>query len=956
MPKLRSTVKRNLNRQVGLLFADVFTQQLNSSVHPYWYDHGVVHLLLGGESQQCVETLLAENYIWKRLSEAPKTKGYDIQKDYRIANAFCKAPSLQSWFEFLKESTSLLSRDNQFWARADIWHQLCDEVSVQNPFFEYRPDTSKWSAGQRILRRSQSPNEQWRIAVQGMAELLPDGIRGGSVHGDLIVVWGYQGAALVHASLEQEPLVLEAKHAMTRGATMWKGSILTWGEDGIIRQWDTNGGLIAEQDLEIPLQSFHWVDDTSVLVYPCSPWYDPDEDPEDGTIIHWDLEKGESIRVFEAHEGDSVQGLLLEGEHVLSWDRNGFIIQWSLLSGEVVNTIEAHSGSVVGLSRIDADRLISTGSEGKHRVWTSGKKKGKKLSGLSCYAGHIHVGEHIAAWDDEGGLSFHHIEQKKPIAVQHVHTSWIDGAMHWKDNIILTWTTNLTAIVQEPPDPAIRVWDIETGTLLGELHGHQEGIQQVCITDDGLVSSSTSSEIIYWGDPVQPSPKVWNGHSAPATMLLPLQKSLLLSADTGGVFFQTSLNDYVDLESIPRSLRRISTFLCGEHIISVSFEGQVDIFDRDGVWKHAFDIFEEHDEQGIPIPWYKRPFGKSAQVGIAHSDSSFWISQGDGGLKLWNLQGECLCTYEGHTKCISDMGVLDDGSLISLSWDNSAILWNADGSIRHHWTKFSSWTSAYFQVDHRIYIGDMDGTIRVFDVHTGKPIARLKGLKTWVLGFVALQDGRILAHGYDAKGIPIWMPDAQKKTKAQQIYKGHGVTTVSGVIQLRNGDCASYDHEGHIHVWDPNTCTTRWQYCVAKEVSESEAFALRQGILGVFELEDTLVVWTSGLRWFQLREGVVLVELSEEEVAWMYPQWLLLRQKNGNLRTNTGLNIAWPDGEGRRKKGQEERYARHVVYHSAGNKLQWHHHDTLKLECYDDEGMWISNTRGELIHIQQQST
>ena len=183
-------------------------------------------------------------------------------------------------------------------------------------------------------------------------------------------------------------------------------------------------------------------------------------------------------------------------------------------------------------------------------------------------------------------------------------------------------------------------------------------------------------------------------------------------------------------------------------------------------------------------------------------------------------------------------------------------------------------------------------------------------------------------------------------------YTGHGTTTVCGVFQRANGHCVSWDQDGYIHVWDPKTGAEIWQYCTAEAVSESESFSAKSSILGALEIGSDIVLWTAKLEWFCLREGELIERISEEEAAWYRPDWIAQRQSATSLRSSGAKSVAWPDGEGRRRCGQEDRFARNLIFHFGGEGVQWHYHDNVKIEQYDERGVWLSDARGDTFRVE----
>ena len=51
----------------------------------------------------------------------------------------------------------------------------------------------------------------------------------------------------------------------------------------------------------------------------------------------------------------------------------------------------------------------------------------------------------------------------------------------------------------------------------------------------------------------------------------------------------------------------------------------------------------------------------------------------DNTVKIWNTDGECLKTLEGHSDYVFSVAILGPDRIVSGSWDNTVKIWNTDG-------------------------------------------------------------------------------------------------------------------------------------------------------------------------------------------------------------------------------------------------------------------------------------
>ncbi len=187
-------------------------------------------------------------------------------------------------------------------------------------------------------------------------------------------------------------------------------------------------------------------------------------------------------------------------------------------------------------------------------------------------------------------------------------------------------------IVSASDDKTLKVWDLESGSMLKTLSGHTKGVRSVAITPDGkqIVSASWDNSLKVWDLESGRELKTLWGHS-----------------------------NYIEAVAITPD---------GKQIVSASWDNSLKIWDLES--GHELKTLLGHTDhvQAVTIT----PNGR--QVISASADES---------LKVWDLESGCeLKTLRGHDSHVRAVAITPDAKqAVSASADESLRIWDLDSGI-----------------------------------------------------------------------------------------------------------------------------------------------------------------------------------------------------------------------------------------------------------------------------------
>lgn len=171
---------------------------------------------------------------------------------------------------------------------------------------------------------------------------------------------------------------------------------------------------------------------------------------------------------------------------------------------------------------------------------------------------------------------------------------------------------------------------------------------------------------------------------------------------------------------------------------------------------------------------------------------------------------DALLTLEGHTSRVKYVTFSPDGKrLASASWDGTVKLWDvATGkeilTFKGHKAQLNIdqvWSVAFSPDGKWIASASYDQTVKLWDPVTGKELLSLKH-PDLVYSMAVSPNGKRLASGSRDKSVRVWDTATGKKLLT---LKGHTIGVVSIAFSPDGKRLASGDSDTSVKLWDPAT-------------------------------------------------------------------------------------------------------------------------------------------------------
>ncbi|WP_323260564.1 WD40 repeat domain-containing protein [Pseudanabaena galeata] len=484
----------------------------------------------------------------------------------------------------------------------------------------------------------------------------------------------------------------------------------------------------------------------------------------------------------------------------------------------------------------------------------------------------------------------------------------------------LSFSPDSKRIASTGKGKSVRIWDVESGKLIGKFYAHQDDILRVDFHPDGrrLLTGSKDGSVKLWDSDLGIELLTLNpknvGNNSPNKESGAIQDT---SFSPDGNLIVTAKNTTIALWDLQGNLLA-SAIAHDQELYGVKFHPngkQLLTSGRDQAVK-LWQITDQNRQiqlvrifKGISTDVLSLNFSADGErIALASQDSTIQILNSEGTIemqlgghtdnifdinfspdghyllsaskdrtvRLWDLKTTLINTLYGHTSSIWSVNFSPDGKMFaSGSVDKTVRLWNADGTFRQELNGHEDTVyGVSFSADGtKLVTSGDDKTVKIWNSATGKLLHSLNIHGAKLIYATFSPDQKLLATlGWDNK-IKIWEWNNTDNPKLLHVLEGHKGTVWSIAFSPDSQSIASTSNDQTVKIWNVNNGQTSHSLIVAgKNVHTMEAHT--NGGLAVAYSPDGKQIGSAGkdgkLKLWNAQTGVLEQVIMVAPDIWIY--------------------------------------------------------------------------------------
>lgn len=342
---------------------------------------------------------------------------------------------------------------------------------------------------------------------------------------------------------------------------------------------------------------------------------------------------------------------------------------------------DGHIGAVNCIAALPDGRVVSGSEDSTLRVWdpTTGQclqtLKGH-LRAVKCVAV-FSDGKRVVSGSEDHTLRVWDAATGDCLQTLKGHTGCVSSIAVLKDGRVVS---GADSILQN--DSTIRVWDAATGDCLQALKGHSGSISCIDVLPDGrIVSGSSDGTVRVWdlsdeSKSIVLKPDIWYHHRGPVVCIAVFPDGRVVSGSWYDIWDEEVLRVWeVNSDKKPLNLetRQYDRTFFPVRSVAILPDGRVvgppSGFTL-GVWDTGEGKLQQTLNTGSITCFVILPDGRIVSGSASSSEYTLRVCE--------TTNGDCLRKLEGHTDKVSCIAVLSDGRVVSGSMDGTLRVWDIE--------------------------------------------------------------------------------------------------------------------------------------------------------------------------------------------------------------------------------------------------------------------------------------